>query len=79
MSGDLPPTAPRFPLRTIQAMDEIAREFRRKLRDHVIRLSSRGGGASVAAPDAVLEALPLACGELVSEAEMVDERGVDGK
>ena len=79
MSGDLPPTVPRFPLRSIQAMDELAREFRRMLRDHAVRLSSPAGGASLVTPELVAHALPLACGQLLDAEEMADERGMDGQ
>ncbi|MBC8872606.1 MAG: hypothetical protein H8E44_24490 [Planctomycetes bacterium] len=79
MSGELPPTVPRFPLQTIRAMDELAREFRRVLRDHAVRLSSPSGDASLVTPELVARALPLACGELLHEEEMADERGLDGQ
>ena len=79
MSGDLPPTVPRFPLQTIQTMDELAREFRRVLRDHAVRLSSPSGGASLVTPELAAQALPLACGELLHREGMADERGMDGQ
>lgn len=79
MLGQDPATIPRFPLQTIREMDLLAREFRRKLRDHVIRLSSNGDSASLAAPEIVEEALRPACDDLVSQRTTVDKRGVDGQ
>lgn len=79
MSDESPPVAPRFPLRTIQAIDDVAREFRRKLRDQVVRLSSLSGDASLASPDTIQDALPLACQELISGRATANERGVDGR
>jgi hypothetical protein len=77
MVGQDPASIPRFPLQTIREMDRLARVFRRKLRDHVIRLSSNGDDASLADPEIVAEALRPACDELVSERAAVDERGAD--
>jgi hypothetical protein len=79
MLGQDPASIPKFPLQTIREMDLLAQEFRRRLRDHVIRLSSSRDSASLAPPEIVAEALRPACDDLISQRATVDERGVDGQ
>jgi hypothetical protein len=64
----------------MQELDRIARRFRRKLRDAAVELSGEEGDLAAIGPDAVLNAVSLACREMLSEfdSDCSDERGSDG-
>ena len=81
MSGQAQPGNVRISLRAVQEMDELALRFRRRLRDLAIELSREAGHAEPIGPDTVAQALPLVCGELLSQdgSGLGDERGSDGQ
>ena len=68
---------PRISLEAISKMDDLARGFRRKLRDCAVQLSGANGSAVVISPETITEAMPLACRELLSaeRSNPEDERG----
>lgn len=72
---------PRISLEAIWKMDDIARLFRRKLRDGAVQLLEGGGSDAVISPETITEAMPLACRELLSTAgsNSEGERGSDDR
>ncbi len=75
-----PQLEPRLLLTGVQELDRLARRFRRTLRDTAVKLSAEAGGPAAIGPEAVLEAVPRACRELLSDLGSDDgcERGADG-
>ena len=71
---------PRLLLTGMQELDRLARRFRRTLRDTAVKLSAGAGGPATIGPEAVLEAVPRACRELLSDlgSDCGRERGADG-
>ncbi len=71
---------PRILLTGVQQLDQLSRRFRRKLRDVALQLSQERGHSARIGPDIILQALPSACRELLSDlgASFGDERGSDG-
>jgi len=74
-------TEPRILLTAIQEMDKLARRFRRRLREVGVELSRKRGYVGPIGPDAIREAVPLACQELLTDigSDSTDERGLDGE
>ncbi len=70
----------RISLTGIQELDRLARRFRRTLRDTAVILLAEAGDSAAIGPDTVREAMPFACGELLSDlgSGCGDERGPDG-
>ena len=77
-----PPSAePRISLEAIRKMDELARGFRRKLRDRAIHVSQANASGMLISPETIGEALPSVCRELLSAADSKpkDERDLDDR
>jgi len=71
---------PRILLAGVQELDQLARRFRRILRDAAVKLSEEAGDSAEIGPDTILEAVPFACLRLLSDlgSDCGDERGSDG-
>jgi hypothetical protein len=71
---------PRILLAGVQELDRLARLFRRRLRDAAVELLGETGDSVHIGPEAVLEAVPLACQKLLADlgSDCGDERGSDG-
>ena len=80
MSSQTAQSEPRLLLTAVQELDRLARHFRRRLRDVAVQLSPQAGLSSPIGPQAILEAVPLVCRELLSAAggNLTDARGPDG-
>lgn len=77
-----PPSAePRISLETIRKMDDLARGFRRKLRDRAVQLSQANASGVLISPETISEALPSVCRELLSAAgsKPKDQRDSDDR
>jgi len=74
-------TEPRILLTGIQELDQLARRFRRRLRDVAVQLSQETGHLTPIGPDIILRAAPIACRELLSDlgSDFGDERVSDGR
>lgn len=72
-------TEPRIMLTAVRCMDEIARRFRRRLRQTAIELARHRGQDSVIDSDAVLRAVPLAYRELLCETDCDSEEKRDSR
>ena len=81
MSQQPAPLEPRISLEAIRKLDDLARGFRRKLRDCAVRLSQANGSGDLICPESISEALPLACRELASAAgsDAENQRGSDDR
>lgn len=80
MSKQIQPTGARISLAVVQQLDQLARRFRRRLRDVAVELSQAAGHSFPVGPDSILRAVPLVCRELASEpgSNFGDERDSDG-
>ncbi len=80
MSVQPMPAEPRISLAAVKELDRLAREFRRKLRDVAVELSVVAGHSTPIGRETVLEAVPLACRDLLlrPSPRFGDERGSDG-
>ena len=58
---------PRIWLTGVQQLDQLARRFRRKLRDAALKLSQEAGDSAPIGPDIVLQAVPITCRDLLSD------------
>ena len=65
MSGQPSQAEPRMSLTAVQELDRLARQFRRRLRDLALELSQEAGHPGPIGPNTILEAVPLACQELL--------------
>ena len=54
-------------LTAVQQMDELARRFRRRLRDIAVELSGEAGHSVPIGPDTIAQAVGLVCRELLSD------------
>ncbi len=81
MSNQPPQMEPRILLTAIQELDQLARRFRRRLRDAAVELSREAGHPAPIGPDTILEAMPRACRELLADPGSAsgDERGSHGQ
>lgn len=81
MSHQSASSQPRISLEAIRKMDDLARVFRRKLRDRAVQLLEGDGSDAVISPETITEAMPLACRELLSAAgaNLKDRRGSDDR
>jgi len=71
---------PRILLAGMQELDRLAHYFRRTLRDAAVQLLQEAGDSAAIGPEIVLEAVPLACRNLLSDLSpnCGNERGLDG-
>jgi hypothetical protein len=78
MPEQIQPTRTRISLAAVQQLDQLARRFRRQLRDVALELS-QAEGDSLLTPDTVLRAVPVECRRLLSghDSSLDDERGPD--
>jgi hypothetical protein len=81
MSSQLAQTEPRILLTAVRELDQLARRFRRRLRDVAVELLGKAGHSGPIGPETVLAALPLVCGELLADAgsRSGDGRDLDGR
>lgn len=72
---------PRISLEAIRKMDSLARDLRGRLRECAVQLSQANGSDGLICPKTIGEALPLACGELLSAAgsDPENQRGSDDR
>jgi hypothetical protein len=80
MSSQPPQIEARILLTGVRELDQLARQFRRRLRAVAVELSREAGDPAPIGPDTVLQAVPRACRELLSQLgpRSGDERGSDG-
>ncbi len=67
MSNQPPQIEPRIWLTGVQQLDQLARRFRRKLRDSALKLSQETGHSAPIGPDIILHAVPSACRDLLAD------------
>lgn len=81
MSNQTPQTEPRISLAAVREMDQLARRFRRRLRDVAVELLGEKGCSTPISPETILEAAPLVYREMLSNpgAYFGEERGLDGR
>ena len=81
MSEQPLPSEPRIALEAIREMDEIARQFRRRLRACAVQLWQGAERSTPIGPGIISEAIPLACQQMLSDADshLRDERESDGQ
>jgi len=81
MSQQPASSEPRISLEAIRKLDDLARGFRRRLRDCAVQLSQANGSGVLICPETISEALPLACRELLSAAgrNPENQRGSDDR
>ena len=72
---------PRILLEAIRKLDDLARDFRRRLRDCAVQLSQASGSGVLIRPETISEALPIACREMLSAAghNPENQRGSDDR
>jgi hypothetical protein len=70
----------RIALSAVQELDQLAQRFRRRLRDCAVELAQAAGQSAPVGPDAVHDAVPLVCRELLAEPGLNfgNERRSDG-
>lgn len=81
MSNQIPHTEPRISLAAVREMDQLARLFRRRLRDVAVELLGENGCSTPISPETILEAAPLVYREMLSNPGTCfgEERGSDGR
>ncbi len=80
MSNQTPQIEPQILVTGVQQLDQLARRFRRILRDVALQLSQETGHSEPIGPEVILQAVPLACRELLKDlgSGFGDERDADG-
>jgi hypothetical protein len=81
MPQQTPSAEPRISLEAIKRMDDLARGFRRKLRDRAVQLSQADASGALISPEIIGEAMPFVCRELLSAADSKpkDQRDSDDR
>ena len=67
MLSQPPQIKPQILLSGVQQLDELARQFRRKLRDVALQLSQETRDAAPIGPEIILQAVPGACRKLLTD------------
>jgi hypothetical protein len=80
MANQPPQIEPRILLTGVQELDQLARRFRRRLRDFALQLSQETRHSAPIGPEIILQAVPRACRELLSDlgSDFGGESGSDG-
>jgi histone H3/H4 len=81
MSQEAPQAELRITVSAIQELDQLARRFRRRLRDLAVELAGKAGRSGPIGTDDILRAVPLVAAEWVANfsGPAENERGLGGQ